>query len=382
MKNKKIIELIPNISEGGAETLVKDYCLLLKDKGYDMEVVTLLPPSQSSSNYQILLKNGIKVTSLDKNRWFYKNWFLRNLWRYTVRPFYATHRLANYISSIKPCCIHVHMRMLEYLVRIPRYLSGIKLLYTCHNEPHLFFNKKRSYLELRAAKKLITTNNLRLIALHESMRLELNEMFSVDTTLVVHNGVDFTRFKDVKVDKSAYRCSVGLNDDDFVVGHVGRFNSQKNHMFLLKIFVDLLNVKPNAKLLLIGDGALRRQVEEEICSLNIKNKCIILEHRGDIPQLMSIMDVFLFPSLFEGLPVTLVEAQAIGLRAVVSNTITSECFFSKNVIPLDLNAPVVKWVNAIVDLSIAGEYRADISRFDMNSVINYLGKLYVDDEAK
>ena len=381
MENKKIIELIPNISEGGAETLVKDYCLLLKDKGFDMEVVTLLPPSESSSNYQILLKNGIKVTSLDKSRWFYKNWFLRNLWRYTVRPFYAARRLASYINLNKPCCIHAHMRMLEYLVRIPRHLSGIKLLYTCHNEPHLFFNKKRSFLELRAAKKLIASHNLRLIALHESMRLELNEMFSVNTTLVVHNGVNFKRFKDIKVDRCAYRLSVGLNEDDFVVGHVGRFNLQKNHMFLLKIFADLLKIKPNAKLLLIGDGALRGQVEDEICTLNIENKCIILEHRADIPQLMSIMDVFLFPSLFEGLPVTLVEAQAIGLRAVVSNTITSECFFSENVIPLDLKAPVDVWVNAIVDSSIKGEYSADIARFDMNSEINYLGKFYIGDEA-
>ena len=381
MENKKIIELIPNISEGGAETLVKDYCLLLKDKGYDMEVVTLLPPSESSSNYQILLENGIKVTSLDKSRRFYKNWFLRNLWRFAVRPFYAARRLANLISLNRPSCIHAHMRMLEYLVRIPRHLSGIKLLYTCHNKPHLLFNTKRSYLELRAANKLIATHNLRLIALHESMRVELNEMFSVDTTLVVHNGVDFTRFKDIKVDRSAYRSAVGLADSDFVVGHVGRFNSQKNHMFLLKIFVDLLNVKPNAKLLLIGDGVLRKQIEDEMCSLNIKDKCIILEHRGDMPQLMSIMDVFLFPSLFEGLPVTLVEAQAIGLRAVVSNTITPECFFSDKVVPLDLNAPVNVWVNTIVDPSIKGEYHTDINRFDMNSVINYLGKLYSDDEA-
>lgn len=381
MQNKKVIELIPNISEGGAETLVKDYCLLLKEKGYEMEVITLLPPSLSSSNYQILLKNGIKVTYLDKRRWFYKNWFLRNLWRYTIRPFYAARRLAKYIDSNKPCCIHVHMRMLEYLARIPRHLSDIKLLYTCHSEPNLYFNKKRSYLELRAAKKLIAKNNLRLIALHEAMRLELNEMFSVETTLVVHNGVDFTRFKNVKIDKNAYKNSVGLKEDDFIVGHVGRFNPAKNHIFILKIFVNLLKVKSNAKLLLIGDGALRGEVEELICSLNIKNKCFILEHRDDIPQLLSIMDVFLFPSLYEGLPVTLVEAQVVGLRAVVSNTITSECFFGENVIPIDLKAPVDKWVNTIVDLSIKGEYQSDINRFDMNSVINYLRKLYFDDEA-
>ena len=379
MENKKIIELIPNISEGGAETLVKDYCLLLKEKGYEMEVITLLPPSKSSSNFQILQKNGITVTSLDKSRSFYKNWFLRNLWRYTIRPFYAARRLAHLIKISQPSCIHIHMRMLEYLARIPQHLSGIKLLYTCHNEPRLFFNKKRSVLEYRAAKKLIAANGLKLIALHEAMRLELNEMFSVDTTLVVHNGVDFTRFKNIKIDKSEYRTFIGLNDDDFVVGHIGRFNTQKNHRFVLQSIANLLHQKPNAKLLLIGDGPLRGQVEEQIASLDIKKKCIILEHRADIPQLLSIMDVFLFPSLFEGLPVTLVEAQAVGLRSIVSNTITPECFFSENVVPLDLNASADIWVNAIVDSTVKGEYRADIHRFDMNSEIIYLGSLYVDE---
>lgn len=87
MKNNVIIELIPGISEGGAETLVKDYCYFTCAKGFQMEVVTLLPPSPNSSNYRILTDNGIKVSSLDKERWFYNNWILRNLWRYTVRPF-------------------------------------------------------------------------------------------------------------------------------------------------------------------------------------------------------------------------------------------------------------------------------------------------------
>ena len=90
MGKYKVIELFPCICEGGAETLIKDYCLFLNKEDFEMQVVTLLPPSPSSSNYKILKENGIKITTLDKKRPFYKNWFLRNLWRYTVRPFYAS----------------------------------------------------------------------------------------------------------------------------------------------------------------------------------------------------------------------------------------------------------------------------------------------------
>lgn len=379
MKNKVVIELIPGISEGGAETLVKDYCLFLKQKGLKMKVVTLLPPSKDSANYNILLKNGIEVTSLDKHRWFYSNWLLRNLWRYTMRPIYASYQLAKIIKHQHPNCIHVHMRMLEYLLRISFLLKGIKLFYTCHNEPHLFFENKKSYLEKRAAIKLIRNNGLQLIALHDEMRKELNHMFNVNNTIVIHNGVDFSRFENVRIDKDAYRNSIGLSSEDFIVGHIGRFNKQKNHTFLLKIFALIVEKKSNAKLLLIGDGALRNQVEKEIDNLNLRNKCVILEHRADIPQLLASMDVFLFPSLFEGLPVTLVEAQVVGIRCVVSNTITKECFFNNRIIPIGLEEPIDIWANAVLDQTIQGPYEANIMRFDMNSEINHLGQLYTNE---
>ena len=137
--------------------------------------------------------------------------------------------------------------------------------------------------------------------------------------------------------------------------------------------------KSNAKLLLIGDGALRNQVEKEIDNLNLRNKCVILEHRADIPQLLASMDVFLFPSLFEGLPVTLVEAQVVGIRCVVSNTITKECFFNNRIIPIGLEEPIDIWANAVLDQTMKGPYEANIMRFDMNSEINHLGQLYTNE---
>lgn len=380
MNNKLIIELIPTISEGGAETLVKDYCLLLKEKNINIEIVTLLPPSPKSSNFKILLDNNISITSLDKNRFFYKNWFFRNLWRYTIRPFYASFKLAKLIHKKKPYCIHAHLRMLEYLSRILPCLSDIKLFYTCHSKPQLMFDTKRSYLEKRGAIKLIKNCKLQLIALHDEMRQELNAMFNINNTIVIHNGINFNKFNNLKIDKKQYRESIGFSENDFIIGHVGRFNPVKNHNFLLKVFTDVINKKTNAKLLLIGDGAFKDQVEKQIDDLGIRNRCIILEHRSDIPQLLSIMNVFLFPSLYEGLPVTLVEAQVIGLRCIVSNTITKECFFNKNTVPIGLNEPIEVWSKAVVDETIKGNFHNDITKFDMNSVINYLSYIYFNEK--
>lgn len=379
MENNIVIELIPSISEGGAETLVKDYCILLKQKGMKIEVVTLLPPSAKSANYNILLSNEIKISSLDKNRKFYKSWFLRNLWRYTIRPFYASYKLAKIVKHRKPTCIHAHMRMLEYLARISYLLKNTKLFYTCHNEPYLFFENFRNILEKRGANKLIRKNGLQLIALHEKMKIELNNMFHVNNTIVIHNGVDFSRFRTVNIDKKSYRRAIGFDTEDYIVGHIGRFNVQKNHSFILKIFSIVANRRPNAKLLLIGDGPLRIQVEQEIDNLGLRSKCVILEHRADIPQLLAIMDVFLFPSLFEGLPVTLVEAQAVGVKCVVSNTITKECFFNNKIIALNLDEPAENWARVVLDDTIKGPYNSDIHRFDMNLEINFLGKLYTNE---
>lgn len=379
MKKYKVVELFPSICEGGAETLIKDYCLFLSKENFEMQVVTLLPPSPDSSNCRILKENGIKITTLDRSRKFYKNWFLRNLWRYSIRPFYASYQLKKYVAKECPDCIHAHLRMLEYLWRISGSLNNIKLFYTCHNEAHLFFKNFKSIQELWGAKYLIRKKNLHMIALHQEMRNDINQMFGIDNTLVVHNGVDFSRFKNVDVNQPEYRKSIGFSQDDFLVGHIGRFNEQKNHKMLLRIFKEIISKRPNAKLLMIGDGALRPQVEQDIDNLNIREHCKILEHRSDIPELLSIMDVFLFPSFFEGLPVTLVEAQAVGLRCVVSDTITKECYFSKQIIPISLNHPIEDWCKAVLDSSIEGDYEFDINRFDMNSEIKYLGNLYLNE---
>ncbi len=145
------------------------------------------------------------------------------------------------------------------------------------------------------------------------------------------------------------RAELGINDE-FVVGHVGRLSiGEKNTLFLLEIFKEILNLNPKAKLLLVGDGNDKQEVEKEIDRLDIKNSVIMTGHRNDVNRLMNAMDVFVLPSKMEGLGIVLIEAQACGLP----------CFTSADVVPnevkitdilqfISLNDTAKHWANEII----------------------------------
>jgi glycosyltransferase involved in cell wall biosynthesis len=143
------------------------------------------------------------------------------------------------------------------------------------------------------------------------------------------------------------RKELGIQNE-LVIGHIGRFNKQKNHEFLIDIFRAVSEVNPDAILLLAGDGDLRRKIENKVNRLGLRSQVKFLGVRNDINSIMQAMDLFLFPSLFEGLPVVLVEAQAAGLKCIVADTITRECDITGRVEFLSLNEPPEKWANQVL----------------------------------
>jgi len=134
-----------------------------------------------------------------------------------------------------------------------------------------------------------------------------------------------------------------------VIGHVGRFNEQKNHFFLLKIFEEIIKKDDNCVLVLIGIGNLMDSIKKEVERLNLKDHVIFLGLRDDINNLLQAFDLFLFPSLYEGLPVTLIEAQASGLPIVASDTITPEVDLTGLISFLSINDSESKWADIVLD---------------------------------
>ena len=147
-----------------------------------------------------------------------------------------------------------------------------------------------------------------------------------------------------------YRKTLGLQGK-FVLGHVGRFHEAKNHVFLLEIFAKVLEKRSDATLLLIGDGELRGAIEQKIRELRIERHVVLTGNRADVPQLLHAMDVFVFPSLWEGLPVTVVEAQAVGLPCLISDKITTDVDLSALVKRLPIDDSNI-WAEAVLNLDI------------------------------
>ncbi len=167
------------------------------------------------------------------------------------------------------------------------------------------------------------------------------------TAILIHNAIDLEVYKFDENARREIQRNFGI-EGKFVVGHVGRFNKQKNHMYLLDIFNELQKSVPDSILLLIGKGELMEQVKTRVEELGIQDKVIFAGVRSDVPQLLSAMDVFLFPSLYEGMPNTVVEAQATGLPCVISDTITREANITGLVTYLPLSASTAAWVEKVL----------------------------------
>lgn len=163
---------------------------------------------------------------------------------------------------------------------------------------------------------------------------------------IINNAIDAQRFALNETIRKSYQEDFNIKNQ-LVIGHVGRFSSQKNHSYLLKIFKEVTKINHKAVLILIGDGPLRPKIEQEAKELDIYQKIKFLGVRTDIPELYQLLDVFVFPSFYEGLPVTLVEAQAAGLKVFASNTITREVALSPDIEYLSINEAPRTWATAI-----------------------------------
>lgn len=141
---------------------------------------------------------------------------------------------------------------------------------------------------------------------------------------ILHNALELNVYSFDEQTRNKIRKEFSISDNVKIIGHVGRFMSQKNHSFLLDIFNEIHKQNQNTVLMLVGKGELKDKIKEKIKALNLEDSVIFTGVRSDIPALLSAMDVFVFPSFYEGMPNTVIEAQATGLPCLIADTITKE----------------------------------------------------------
>lgn len=166
---------------------------------------------------------------------------------------------------------------------------------------------------------------------------------------ILYYGIDLTPFQG-HIDPAAVRAELNIPAEVFVMGHVGRFAEQKNHAFLVDIVIEVAKREPRTRLLVVGDGSLRPAIEQKVAQADLTDRVVFAGLRADAPRLMrGVMDVFVLPSFYEGLPMVGIEAQAAGLPVIFSDAITEEVDRVRPLVQrLSLSQPASVWAEVIL----------------------------------
>ena len=203
-----------------------------------------------------------------------------------------------------------------------------------------------------------------------------------DNYLFFPNAIDFGKFVFDATEREAIRKKVLPSPDCFLVGHVGGLETPKNHSFLLDVFSELTKLINNAYLLLVGDGTLEKEIKKKAVDLQLEDKVIFAGLQTNISPFLSAMDVLVFPSLWEGLPVTLVEAQSSGLQCLVSNNITKDVRITDLITYMPLSEGSLSWAKQVVRLSDNQVDRLNFRKennfyaFDIKKAVSSLESFY------
>lgn len=199
---------------------------------------------------------------------------------------------------------------------------------------------------------------------------------------IIENGINVKEYLFNENIRQQYREQLNITNN-FVIGHIGRFVTQKNHEFLIDIFHEIYLKNKDVKLILVGIGELENKIRQKVEKLKLNNNVLFLKSRNDVSNLLQAFDLFLLPSLYEGLPIVAIEAQASGVNTILSNNITKEAKIIPNIKYLSLNQEPKIWASEILKLNVEydrTEYQQQIldSNFNIKKSALNLQEFYFE----
>lgn len=352
----KVLHIVPNMNVGGLETFIMnvyrnidrnkiqfDFVEHYKDESaYDKEIKSL-----GGTIYHFTLRNDNNIFKYIKNL----NKLFKEHKEYKV--------------------IHCHMESIGALVFLIAKFHGIKIRIG-HAHTNSVTNNLKGKIKRFTSSFFKYTTTINLACSDEAGKY----LFKNKKFIVIPNGIDFEKFKFNKEKRNELRKKFNLNKE-LVIGHVGRMDDAKNQLFLIDVFNKYQKYNKNSKLFLVGDGEYKNKIINKIKELNLEDKVVLLGVRSDVNELMSMFDLFAFPSKFEGLGIVLIEAQVNGLKCLASNNIPRNTNISNYIKYISLNEN--SWVNEMTKLSKRDNkivYKKSKNKFDILNVTDRLMKIY------
>lgn len=320
----RVLNIISNLKRGGTEQCVMNYYRNMNRSKVQYDFLVL---SEENGVYEEeILEMGGRVYKIPA--------FLSNPIKNYIKmhAFFKTHRYA---------IVEIHApspKRYRYGLAAKRH-GAERVIYHVHNNS----NKKRHWFHFYAARKLNECCDYKFACSRQAGKY----VYCNNDFKIIHNAINLGKYTFRAEARIALRQSMSL-ENKFIIGHVGRMCKQKNQGFLLKVLAEVCKIDPNAVLLLVGDGDKRPELETQVQELRLENNVIFTGVRTDIEDLLQIMDVFVFPSLWEGLGIVAVEAQAAGLPCIFADTISQEVNLSDNTRYLSLNDTHALWAEEIL----------------------------------
>lgn len=316
MSKIKIAIFVHGLSGGVGQVLINYFNNMPKD--YDLDIITMNVESKQllsefkNSNFKV-----IKIPSKSES-------FVRNM-----LSMFLIFKKKKYDIA------YAHMTLTNFFPLFVAKCCGVKIRVS---HSHLAEKKSLYTSTLGWLTRLVSTDYL---ACGEKAGRFLygNKSFTV-----FNNAIDLNLYAFNSRMRSRVRKSLGISENTVVLGNVGRFSKQKNHDFLLELFKEYHDYNKDSMLILIGDGELHKYLERKVQSLGIDSSVKFLGQLNNVNKVLQAMDLFVQPSLFEGLSLAAIEAQAAGVPCIFSSTVTNETKVTSNVSFISLNAPMNVWV--------------------------------------
>lgn len=322
----RVLQVVNNMHRAGLETMLMNYYRNIDRTKIQFDFLTHRPEKGDYDDE--IISMGGKVYYAP--RLYPQNYLQYFKW---MKKFFNEH------PDYK--IIHSHIDAMSYLPLLAAKLNGVPIRIAHSHNTSI---DKDFKLPLKLFfKKLLPSVATNFCACGKEAG---NFLFPNKQSTFIPNAINIEKFlynKELRIKK---RKELGL-EKKFVIGHIGRLSYQKNHKFLIEIFSEILKKEKESILLLIGVGEKEKELKEQVKKLNIEKEVYFLGKREDVAELYQAMDLFLMPSLFEGVPVVGVEAQFSGLPCIFSDKVPKEVKFCEKVDFIELNATIKTWVETI-----------------------------------
>ena len=366
MKQIVIMQVLGTLKSGGTETMIMNIY-----KNIDHEKYKFIFISHDEKEYSYtkeIINLGGEIYYLPKYK-IYNHFEYKNRWKELFNKIYVD-------------IVHAHLRTTAGIyLKIAKKMQ-LKTILHSHS-----VSSRGNVIE-RVLKRFLQYRNYRFADLLLSCSKQAAEWLfgkkneNNNNYIMIYNSIDIDKFRYNDFKRKELRSSLQLIDRDILIGHIGSFTHAKNHEKIIRVFSSLRKLNKNYKLLLVGNGILMEKIKRLSIKKNVFTNIIFIEETTRVSDYLSAMDLFIFPSIYEGLGMALIEAQANGLTCFVSDKIPEEAIVFENTYVLKLKENDIQWSQNISKI-YSDKCRRDIDSskldyFNIYSTTRFLEKIYND----